>query len=111
MEPDPQEKLQHLKESLKRIKALLAWEQLKCSETKQGRTILFQMRDSPDEDLRNEYDFFVNSSLALHSILKDQSTILTEAAKDTIWQQLAEVEGQVYWLELHRRFAGPGGWT
>ena len=109
MEPDLQEKLHRLQESLRRIKALLAWERLKRCESGFGGTSLFQMHDPTQEDLRNEYDFFVTILLEMHSILKNHSTIISQTGRDDVWPQLADVERQVYWLGLHRRFAGPGG--
>ena len=108
MEPDLQKQLRHLQESLKRIKALLAWEELKCYEAELGRMAVFQMHDPTREDLKNEYSLLMSALLNINSTLNDHSAGISQAGRNDLQWQLAEIEGQVNKLGLHRRFAAPG---
>ena len=109
MEPDLQEQLQRLQESLERIKALLAWERLKRCEAELGGIAVFQMHDTTPEDLKNEYALLMSAFLNINSILNDHSAGISQTSRCDIKRQLAEIEGQVKGLGLHRRFAAPGG--
>jgi hypothetical protein len=59
-ERDLEKRLQKLRASLGRIKALLAWERLKRAENNASRPWAFQMPDSTPEELKDEYSFFFN---------------------------------------------------
>ena len=109
MEPDLQKQLRHLQESLKRIKALLAWEQLKHCEAGSYRTSVFQIHDPTHEDLKNEYSLLMSALLNINSTLNDHSAEISQTIYNDLQCQLAQIEGQVNGLGLHRRFAAPGG--
>ena len=47
--------LDNLKESLEKIKSLVAWQQLKQSEHRLGHPPAFEMYDPIPDDLNNEY--------------------------------------------------------
>jgi DNA-binding transcriptional MerR regulator len=108
MEQDFHEQLRHLRESLKRIKALLAWERLKCCEAGSYRTSMFQMHDPTREDLKNEYALLMSALLNINSIINDHSAAISQTVHNDIQRQLAEIEGQISELGLQRRFAAPG---
>jgi len=108
MEPEIQEQLRHLQENLKRIKALLAWERLKCNEAGSGGITMFQLHDPTREDLKNEYSLLMSSLLNMNSTLNDHSAEISHAGRNDIQWQLEEIEEQVNGLGLHRRFAAPG---
>ena len=50
--------LKKLKQSLRQIKALLAWEELKRSEAMPNQPPAFNLNDSTETDLRNELYVF-----------------------------------------------------
>ena len=108
MEPDFHEQLRHLKENLERIKALLAWERLKSYEAELGDIAVFQMHDPTCEDLKNEYSLLMSAFMNINSTLNDHYAAISQADRNDMQRQLAEIEGQVNALGLHRRFAAPG---
>lgn len=57
-ELDVDRRLQNLRESCGRIKALLAWERLKRGEANASRPWAFRMSDSTPEELKDEYSSF-----------------------------------------------------
>jgi len=65
-----------LKQSLRQIQALLAWEELKRSEAMPAQPQAFTLNDSTETDLRNEYSSFLSTSVRVHSILNDNKTTL-----------------------------------
>ena len=95
--------LRSVQQSLKQIRSLLAWEQLRQSETRPTQQFSFQMYDPTETDLRNEYSFFLSISFQMHKILND-NTINLEAERDSIKGQLIKIEQQVQDLNLHQRF-------
>jgi hypothetical protein len=103
-EPDLRAGLQSLRESLRQMKALFAWKQLKESEAKPGQPPAFTLCDPTETDLRNEYSFFVSTAVQMHSILNEDSVPLCESARQSIKRQLARIEHQAYGLNLHQRF-------
>ena len=104
---DLQNALRCLHESLKRIKALMAWERLKRRERQLSHISMFQMYDSTVEDLRNEYSLLITALLNVRSMLNAQSPVISKTARDDIGRQLTEIEWQLYRLRLYRRFGGP----
>ena len=109
VEPDLEESLQRLRQSLARIKALVAWEQLKHGEAGPNRIAPFQMQDPTHEDLRNEYAFLLAAIMNTHSIINDHSSSIAQTVRTDFRCQLAEIERQLRGLQLYRRFGGPGG--
>ena len=96
--------LRSLRESLQKIKTLLAWEQLKQAEAKPGQPPAFTIYDPTETDLKNEYSFFLSTSVQIHSILNDGSFAMQEAELQSIKRQLKKIEQQVNGLNLHQRF-------
>jgi len=109
MEPDLQRELHNLYESLRRIKALVAWERLKHAETQPHRIWMFQMHDPASDDLKNEYTFFIAGLSRLRSVLNDHFFNVSEELREAIRRQLAHLQQQVYALGLPERFGGIGG--
>ena len=107
MKQDLQKSLHYLHESLRRIKALVAWERLKRCEMQAGHISMFQMYDSTVEDLRNEYSLLITALLNVRSVLNARSSVISKTARDGIGRQLTEIEWQLYRLRLYRRFGGP----
>ena len=109
MEPVLQRELPRLHESLRKIKALVAWEQLKRFEAQPRRIWAFQRHDPTGDEIKNEYTFFVAGLARIRSVLEDHSFHISQAVREGIRRQLAHYERQVHALDLHRRFGGPGG--
>ncbi len=63
-EMDLQAGLRSLRTSLRQIKSLMAWEQLKQAEAKPGEPPTFQAYDPTETDLKNEYSFFLSTMSA-----------------------------------------------
>jgi hypothetical protein len=103
-EPDLQVGLKELKQSLQKIKALLAWEQMKQAETRPETAPSFRIRDDTEEDLRNEYSHFLSLSGQIHSILNDASRAIAGTERQTFRKELARIERQIYGLNLSQRF-------
>jgi len=103
-EVDLQAGLRSLRDSLRQIKSLLAWKQLKQAEVRPSHPPAFQISDPTKTDLRNEYSFFLSTSLQMHSVLNDSSFAVSEADHQNIKRQLTKIEQQVYSLNLHQQF-------
>jgi hypothetical protein len=103
-ELDVDRRLQNLRESFGRIKALLAWERLKRGEANARRPWAFQMSDSTAEELKNEYSFFLAMLLNTYAVLDDSSFSIPQAVCQDVERQLADLEWQAYVLQLDRRF-------
>jgi len=99
-EADLEAGLKSLRESLRQIRALLAWEQLKQSEAHPDQPPAFQIHDSVDTDLRNEYSFFLFTSVQMHTILNDSTIGIPKANGQHIKKELAKIESQLYSLNL-----------
>lgn len=96
--------LKKLKQSLRQIKALLAWEELKRSEAMPNQPPAFTLNDLTETDLRNEYSSFLSSSVRVHSILYDNTTKATKAKHQKIKVELIKIERQFNSLNLQQRF-------
>ena len=103
-EPDLKAGLRSLRNSLRQIKVLMAWEQLKQSEARPGQPPLFTFNDFIETDLRNEYSFFLSMSVQIHSILNSDSPAVQEAEHQSIKRQLFKIEQEAYGLNLNKRF-------
>jgi hypothetical protein len=109
MEPDIQRELHNLYESLRRIKALAAWERLKHTEILPHRIWAFQMHDPVSDDLRSEYTFFTAGLARLRSALNNHLLNTSEELREAIQRQLAHLQRQAYALGLPDRFGGTRG--
>lgn len=97
--------LRSLRESLRQMKALLAWEQLKKEEARPGQVPAFQFQDSIESDLRREYSFFLATSVEMHSILNDPTALNIPADERQYFKaQLLKLEAQVRNLDMPARF-------
>ena len=103
-EPDLKAGLQSLRKSLRQIKALLAWEQLRQSEARPGQPPSFTLNDFIETDLRNEYSFFVSISMQIHNILNSNSSSAPNTEHQSIERQLSNIEQEAYGLNLNKRF-------
>jgi hypothetical protein len=104
MESDLDQRLHNLRESLGRLKALLAWGRLKRCEANASSPWMFQMHDPTVEQLKDEYSFFLALLLNTYTLLDDHSSSLPEPIFKDAGQQLADMEWQVHLLQLDRRF-------
>jgi hypothetical protein len=93
-EADLEAGLRSLRKSLRQIKALLAWEQLKQAEAKPGQPPTFTLTDSIETDLRNEYSFFLFTSVQIHDILNRSTVDIAKAKCQHIKKELAKIESQ-----------------
>ena len=96
--------LRSLRESLRQIKALLAWEELKQSEARPDQPLALILNDPIETDLRNEYSFFLSTSVQMHRFLDDSSGSAPAAERQKVQRQLVKIEQQLQGLNLHRRF-------
>lgn len=103
IEPDLSAGLRSLRNSLRQIKALLAWEQLQHAETRPGQPPSFTLNDFIERDLRNEFSFFLSVSVQMHSILNDKTLAVQVPERQTIKRQLSKIEQEAYGLNLHPR--------
>lgn len=99
------EGLRDLKNSLRRIKALVAWEQLKQTETRPNQPPGFRIYDSTIEDLQNEYSLFLSKSMQIQSILNKKSLTISKTKLHNIKRQLVKIKQQAHVLNLHQRFS------
>jgi hypothetical protein len=104
-EADLEAGLRSLRDSLRQMKTLLAWEQLKQSESRPDQPPAFTICDPIETDLKNEYSFFLSTAVQMHSILSDGSVLLSESDRQNIRRQLVRIEQQAYGLSLHQRFS------
>jgi DNA-binding transcriptional MerR regulator len=102
-EPDFEAGLRSLRNSLRQIKALLAWQQFQETESRHHEPPGFKITDSVEKDIRNEYSFFLATALQIHSILNDTSLTIPEAKRQNIKSQLAKIEQQLYSLNLNQK--------
>jgi hypothetical protein len=102
-EVDLEAGLKSMRKSLRQMKALLAWEQLKLAEAKSHQPPAFKINDPIEEDLKSEYSFFLSTSVQMHSILNDDLFTIKKTEHQNISKQLAKIEQQVYGLNLHQR--------
>ena len=101
-EADLEAGLKSLRKSLRQIKTLLAWEQLKQSEAKPGQPPSFTLNDPTETDLRNEFSFFLATTLQIHSILNGSAVGIPETECQHIKKELAKIESQLYSLNLQQ---------
>jgi hypothetical protein len=103
-EPNLEAGLRSLRNSLERMKALLAWQELKQSELTPDHTPGFTLlEDSVGTDLRNEYSFFLFTAMQIHSVLNNSDAGLSNVRRQQVKQQLARIESQLVSLNLQKR--------
>lgn len=102
-EPDFEAELMSLRNSLRQIKELLAWQQLQEAELRPHEPPGFRITDSVETDLRNEYSFFLATALQIHGVLNGTSFIMPEEKRQSIRSQLARIEQQLYSLKLNQK--------
>jgi hypothetical protein len=96
--------LRSLRESLRQMKALLAWEQLKKAEARPGRSSVLTAYDPTEVDLRGEYSFFLATSVQIHHILDDSTIRIPVVKRQAFKLRLARVQQEMDSLDLHQRF-------
>jgi len=103
-EPDLQAGLRSLRESLRQIRALLAWEQLKKAESRPGQAPAFTVYDPTETDLRTEYSFFLSTSVQIHHLLDDSTINISAVKREAFRLRLARIEQEMNSLDLQQRF-------
>ena len=103
---DLQAGLRDLSESLQRMKALLAWRQLKQQETRPGEPPSFQIYDPTATDLRNEYSHFLSTSIQIHHALHEHGATVPAPVREDLQRRLAKLEQEARQLNLHQRCLG-----
>lgn len=107
-EMDLEAGLTSLRQSLKQIKALLAWEQLKQDETNPRQPPTFQINDPIDTDLKHEYSFFLFTSVEMHGILDDSTALnISEEKREHFKKQLLKLVNQLRSLDIPAGFYPP----
>jgi len=103
---DLQAGLRSLNKSLRQMKALLAWKQLKESETRPGQPPSFQIYDPTATDLRNEYSHFLSTSIQIHGALHEHGAAVPAPVREDLQRRLAKLEQEAHQLNLHQRCLG-----
>ena len=100
--------LKSLRQGLRRINSLLAWQQLKQAEARPGLPPAFQIADSIDVDLKNEYSFFLFTAVEMHWLLNDPTALdISEEKRQYLRKQLLRLENQLHSLDIPARFYPP----
>ena len=103
---DLQAGLRGLNDSLRRMKDLLAWGQLKQQEARPGEPPSFQMYDPTATDLRNAYSHFLSTSVQIHGVLRECSASIPAPLRETLQRKLAKLEQEAHQLNLQQRCPG-----
>ena len=103
---DVQASLESLSQSLRRMRDLLAWGQLKEHEAKPGQPPSFQIYDPTATDLRNEYSHFLSTSIQIHGTLREHSASIPAPVREDLRRRLAKLEQEAHQLNLHQRCLG-----
>ena len=74
------------------------------SEARPGQPPALILNDPIETDLRDEYSFFLSTSVQMHSFLDNNSSSIPAAEREKIKRQLAKIEQQLHGLNLHHRF-------
>ena len=93
-----------LRESLKRIQDLSAWQQLKQAEERPGQVPGFAWHDPVAVDLRDEYSFFLKTSLELHTCLQENKGALPLIQRRRLQEKLLALDKQVRAMHLADTF-------
>jgi len=103
---DLQVGLRDLSESLRRMRALLAWSQLKQQEARPGEPPSFQIYDPTATDLGNEYSLFLSTSIQIRNALREHRASISEPAREMLRKKLAMLEQEAHQLNVCRRWPG-----
>jgi len=96
--------LESLENSLKQMKALIAWEDLKQAEARPGQLPAFQVTDPTGADLRNEFSSFLGTLAETHTVLSENAATIPLERHHEVKRQLLRFEQQAQALGLYRRF-------
>jgi len=96
--------LKRLKELLKQMKALLAWQRFKLCEAKQRPIMNIRFNDMTYMDLMDRYSSFLTVSTQIHRILDENNAKISKAGQGRIKSELLTMEYQVYYLGSGIRF-------
>jgi hypothetical protein len=96
--------LQHLKQLLEQMKAMLAWQRFKLSEAKQRPIMNIRFTDMTYIDLMDRYSSFLTVSTQIHRILDKDNAKISKAEKSRIKSELLTMEYQVHYLGSGIRF-------
>ena len=87
--------LQKLQNTLNEIKTLLAWEDLKHSETIPGQPPGFTVADTTRQDIQEQYSRFLAIRMQIRGILNNTvGSSLTKSKQATFRQELTRLEDQ-----------------
>jgi hypothetical protein len=98
--------LRSLDESLRRMKDLLAWGQLKQSEARPDQPPSFRIYDPTPTDLRDKYSHFLSTAFQIHGILHEHGASIPAPLRETLQRKLAKLEQEARQMNLHRRCLG-----
>ena len=93
-----------MRESLKQIKSLLAWEQLKKAETRPGEPPAFQIYDPTETELRNEFSFFLAKLAEVHALLDEGPVFISAEDYRKASRHIFKLEQELNATNLHQRF-------
>jgi len=96
--------LQHLKQLLEQMKAMLAWQRFKISEVKQRPIMNIRFNDTTNMDLMDRYSAFLAILTRIHRFLDKDNTKISQAEKSRIKSELMTMEYQVHYLGSGIRF-------
>jgi len=88
--------LRSLSESLRRLRALLAWAELERSERKPHTPPSFRIESHVTDDLKNEYGFFIKTAVDIHDVLNG----ISKKNREPLKRRLIRLETQLHRLDL-----------
>ena len=88
--------LRSLSESLRRLKALLAWAELERSERKPHTPPAFRIKSHVTDDLKNEYGFFIKAAMDIHDVLNG----ISKKNREPLKRRLIRLETQLHRLDI-----------
>ena len=96
--------VQSLKQLLKQMKAMLAWQRFKLSEAKQRPIMNITFNDTTNMDLIDRYSSFFAISTQIHRFLDQDNAKISKAEKSRVKSELLTMEYQVHYLGSGIRF-------
>lgn len=96
--------LRGLRNSLDKMRSLLAWDQLRQSEMQNTQSVVTVMADPTEGDLRNEYSSFLFSLAQVRNLLHSGAAVLPSKVCEEIKLQLGKLYHELRRLNLEQRF-------
>lgn len=96
--------LEELRESIKRMRSILAWDQLKRSEARMGDFSILTVYDHTRAELRNEYCLFTAKVEIVNTLISEAAINMPGENCSIFKQQLLELQREARNLDLPEQF-------